>query len=159
MAALCTAFFVNGARVSTAQSTPDLIQELSQDDTGDAADRAPEEQERILVYDGNSTKDFLNSPSAHGRPQSLSEVISLQRDIDLLDDTALAFDIRNEAIREGAISYGARSGLAWRTFEIRSELQRSAKYLDEIYNFRSLLIPPPVTPRSTCKAYGAEIIF
>lgn len=51
--------------------------------------------------------------------------------------------IREDAIREAALSYGARGGLAWRAFEIRHELQQREGYLDKVYNFRALLIQAP----------------
>lgn len=59
------------------------------------------------------------------------------------DKTALPVDIRLEALKEAALSYGARGGLASRTKEIRAELDQRASYLDRVYNFRSLLIAAP----------------
>lgn len=59
------------------------------------------------------------------------------------DKGELLLNIREDAIREAALSYGARGGLAWRTFEIRNELVQRESYLDKIYNFRSLLIQAP----------------
>ena len=55
----------------------------------------------------------------------------------------MAFDIRRDALREAAISYGARGGLAWRTYYIRNDLEKSARAMDQVYNFRQLLIPAP----------------
>ncbi len=55
----------------------------------------------------------------------------------------LPLDIRMEALREAAISFGARGGLAKRTFEIREELDIRARYLDKVYDFRQLLISAP----------------
>jgi defect-in-organelle-trafficking protein DotC len=57
--------------------------------------------------------------------------------------TALPVDIRLEALKEAALSYGARGGLASRTKEIRAELDQRSSYLDRVYNFRSLLIAAP----------------
>ena len=57
--------------------------------------------------------------------------------------SALPFDIRAEALREGALSLGARGGLAWRTYEIRLELDRRKDYMDKVFDFRQLLIPAP----------------
>lgn len=51
--------------------------------------------------------------------------------------------IRIEAQREAAISYGARGGLAARTYEIRQTLEKNARYLDKVFNFNQLLIPAP----------------
>ncbi len=58
-------------------------------------------------------------------------------------DESLPFDIRAEAIKEAAISFGARGGLAKRTFEIRQELDRRARYLNKVFNFSQLLISAP----------------
>ncbi|MFO4987361.1 type IV secretory system conjugative DNA transfer family protein, partial [Salmonella enterica subsp. enterica serovar 1,4,[5],12:i:-] len=43
----------------------------------------------------------------------------------------------------GALSYGARGGLAWRTYQIRTEMETRARYLDKVFDFRQLLIPAP----------------
>ena len=59
------------------------------------------------------------------------------------DDSAIPFDIRGDAIREAALSYGARGGLSWRTYHIRQEMERRATYLDKVFDFRQLLIAAP----------------
>lgn len=59
------------------------------------------------------------------------------------DNTGLPLDIRNDAVKEAALSYGARGGLAWRTYHIRHELDRRASYMDKVFDFRNLLIPAP----------------
>ena len=102
-------------------------------------------ENRVLVYDGNAEQNFLEQSERmeQQRPATLNEIVGLQRDGSLIGDDDPTFDIRDEAIREGAVSYGARAGLAWRTFEIQNELQKSGRYLDKIYNFRQLLIPAP----------------
>lgn len=58
-------------------------------------------------------------------------------------DTGLPFNIREGAIKEAALSYGARGGLAARTFEIRKELDSTSSYLDKVFDFTQLLIPAP----------------
>lgn len=55
----------------------------------------------------------------------------------------LPFDIREEALKEAAISFGARGGLAKRTYEIRKELEMRERYLDKVFNFTQLLIAAP----------------
>ncbi len=59
------------------------------------------------------------------------------------DESGLPLDIRLEAQREAALSYGARGGLAYRTWEIRQELEGNSAYLDKVFDFRQLLIPAP----------------
>lgn len=58
-------------------------------------------------------------------------------------DSKMPLDIRNDAIKEAALSYGARGGLAYRTWHIRKSLEQRASYLDKIFNFRALLIAAP----------------
>lgn len=55
----------------------------------------------------------------------------------------LPLDIRKEAIIEAAISFGARGGLAKRTWEIRQELDMRARHLDKVFSFANLLIAAP----------------
>lgn len=59
------------------------------------------------------------------------------------ENQGLPIDIRRDAIREAALSYGARGGLARRTFEIRQELKKRASYMDKVFDFRQLLIKAP----------------
>lgn len=60
------------------------------------------------------------------------------------DETkGLAFEMRREALKEGALSYGARGGLASRTYHIRNELETRVTQLDKTFDFRQLLIPAP----------------
>lgn len=55
----------------------------------------------------------------------------------------MPFDIRKEALKEAALSYGARGALAFRSYEINSEVDGRAAYLDKVYDFRQLLIAAP----------------
>lgn len=59
------------------------------------------------------------------------------------DGEGMPFDIRQNAIREAALSYGARGGLAWRTFHVRQELEYKSAYLDKVFDFNQLLIAAP----------------
>ncbi len=56
---------------------------------------------------------------------------------------SLPLDIRKDALKEAALSYGARGGLAWRSFQIREQLEQRAAYMDRIFDFRQLLIAAP----------------
>jgi defect-in-organelle-trafficking protein DotC len=70
--------------------------------------------------------------------------------------------LRINALQEAAFSYGARGGLAWRTYFIRKELVTKNDYLDRIYSFRQLLIPAPsgflIEPPIVSEALNAQII-
>lgn len=78
------------------------------------------------------------------------------------DKPALPMDIRNDAVKESALSYGARGGLAWRTYQIRQEMETRARYLDQVYDFRQLLIAAPsgllIEPPVIAEAIDAMII-
>ncbi|MCK5383941.1 MAG: type IV secretion system DotC family protein [Alphaproteobacteria bacterium] len=58
-------------------------------------------------------------------------------------DDSLPIDIRMDAIKEAATSFGARGGLAKRTYEIRDELSTKTRYLDRVYDFAQLLMAAP----------------
>ncbi len=82
------------------------------------------------------------------QPPSLKDLQNLEKenpvnDDDDNDEGGLPFDIRQDAIKEAALSFGVRGGLAMRTYEIRKELDQRATYLDRVFNFRQLLIPAP----------------
>lgn len=55
----------------------------------------------------------------------------------------MGLQIRNDALREAALSYGARGGLAYRTFEIQRRLAEQEGSLDKVYDFTRLLIAAP----------------
>lgn len=77
-------------------------------------------------------------------PPTLQEIQEIEGYVEKKSgDTPLPVDIRLEALKEAALSYGARGGLASRTKEIRHDLDKRSSYLDRVYNFRSLLIAAP----------------
>ncbi|GJL85727.1 MAG: hypothetical protein DHS20C02_15020 [Micavibrio sp.] len=79
-------------------------------------------------------------------PSSLRDLQKLEKEnpaINDEEDGGLPFDIREDALKEAALSFGVRGGLAMRTYEIRRELDQRATYLDSVFNFRQLLIPAP----------------
>ncbi|MFN3826316.1 MAG: type IV secretion system DotC family protein [Micavibrio sp.] len=59
------------------------------------------------------------------------------------DNKGLPFNLREDALKEAAWSYGARGGLAVRTYQIRKELESRAPQLDKTFDFRQLLLPAP----------------
>lgn len=78
------------------------------------------------------------------------------------DKAGLPFDIRENAIREAALSYGARGGLSWRTYHIRQEMEHRATYMDKTFDFRQLLIAAPsgllIEPPVVTEAVNTMII-
>jgi len=55
----------------------------------------------------------------------------------------LGLQIRADALREAALSYGARGGLAYRTFEIQRRLAEYDVSMSKTFNFSRLLIAAP----------------
>lgn len=55
----------------------------------------------------------------------------------------VGFQVRVEAQKEAALSYGLRGGLAWRTHEINQRLERFSDPLSRTYDFRQLLMAAP----------------
>jgi defect-in-organelle-trafficking protein DotC len=77
------------------------------------------------------------------KPMSLEELQNIQKENTAIKNDGLPMDIRRDAVREAALSYGARGGLAWRTYAIQKELMGRAAYMDKVYDFRQLLIAAP----------------
>lgn len=76
-------------------------------------------------------------------PPSLVELQTIEKENTLAENDGLPLDIRRDAIKEAAISLGARGGLAWRSYAIRKELESRARYLDRVFDFSQLLIAAP----------------
>jgi defect-in-organelle-trafficking protein DotC len=77
---------------------------------------------------------------------TLSELIEQTANVNPVDDLADTLEpsqIRMDAIKQAALSYGARAGLAKRTEIIRETLDAKAGAMDQIYDFGRLLIPAP----------------
>ena len=96
-------------------------------------------------------------------PAPLSELINIKKENRVVDDKSpLPLDIRGDALKEAALSYGARGGLAWRTWHIRKEMEGHARYLDKVFDFRQLLISAPsgllIEPPVVSEAMDATLI-
>ena len=77
------------------------------------------------------------------KPLELDYLLTLEPENEDIEETGLPIDIRLDAIKEAAISYGARGGLAWRSYAIRQQLELRSRSLDQIFDFRQLLIAAP----------------
>lgn len=76
-------------------------------------------------------------------PPSLRELQSIPKEGKVVGKNSMPIDIRKDAMKEAALSYGARGGLAFRTYHIRMEQNTRKTALDKVFNFRQLLIPAP----------------
>jgi defect-in-organelle-trafficking protein DotC len=84
--------------------------------------------------------------SDESKAKSLQDLAYETLNPDPIADLAELFDstdIRLQAMREAALSYGARGGLAKRTEEISQSLIKKSSSMDKIYDFKRLLIPAP----------------
>lgn len=94
----------------------------------------------ISVF-GLSGSAFAQSTGAGDAPLTLQQVTKQSTETMKLDPTASQErDLRSRAMKEAAQSYGARSGLIRRSFEIRSAIEVAAGRLDAIWNFRPLML-------------------
>lgn len=95
-------------------------------------------------------------------PVDIKVLLEYQPKEEVKDEDALPLDIRGDAIKEAALSFGARGGLAKRTWEIRKELDTRERYLDKVFNFGQLLISAPsgflIEPPIVTEAMNATLI-
>lgn len=87
--------------------------------------------------------DRAETPDVIPVPPRIEQLKEIPGPKEIKKESALPIDIRKEALKEAALSYGARGGLASRTFEIRQQMTKRESYLDKVYNFRQLLIAAP----------------
>lgn len=77
-------------------------------------------------------------------PSTLGELKTIKKQkTDSGKASTMPLEIRNDAIREAALSYGARGGLSWRTYQIRADIESRSAYMDKVFDFRQLLIAAP----------------
>lgn len=78
--------------------------------------------------------------------QQIRQSHGFSKEGELIDDVVskkMSLDLRLEAQREAALSYGARGGLAKRSYMIVEHIKAYETTFDKVYNFRSLLIRAP----------------
>ncbi|MCF8495166.1 MAG: type IV secretion system DotC family protein [Alphaproteobacteria bacterium] len=106
---------------------------------------------------------YDSAPPPASLPTPLQDLQNIPKMNKIIEgETGMPLDIRKDAIREAAFSYGARGGLAWRTYEIRQELNLRGRYLDKVFDFAQLLIPAPsgllIEPPIISESINAMII-
>ena len=95
-------------------------------------------------------------------PPGLPAVLEAKPSGDVAGD--FGDDMRREAMRAAALSYGAQSGLARRSWEIERLVERHAGHLDRLYAFRSLtlrrhgftVVPPVVGETRDAVRFGRD---
>ena len=90
-------------------------------------------------------KSVTRSPDVEQQlPKTLSELQEIPGYVEPKNGKAtMPVDIRKEAIKEAALSYGARGGLASRSYQINKQIDARASYLNKVYDFRQLLVAGP----------------
>jgi len=97
-----------------------------------------------LLRQENLTKAEVDAASEAAIPKTLAELQEIPGYKPPKDQKSeMPFDIRKESLKEAALSYGARGGLAARSFEINKNIADRATYMDRVYDFRQLLIAAP----------------
>lgn len=131
-----------GQQTQNIDDQSDIYSQLQQyQQFGMPSEQEEPQQQTIQVYN----KPGVISHDADEElppPPSLEELQNIKKE-NKAKNSGMKFDIRKDAIKEAAVSFGARGGLAWRTYYIRKELEEKQRYLDKVYDFRQLLIPAP----------------
>lgn len=133
----------------------------------DAGGSSAPPKTNLNVGDATSTKSGnvkiipSNQDGPSPPPPLLSELQEQSSGEEAKPDT-MGLQIRADALREGGLSYGARGGLAYRTFEIQRRLAEYDTSLSKAFDFGRLLIPAPsgllVEPPIVSEAQRAVIV-
>ena len=101
-----------------------------------ARSKTPDQKETLITQPTPPEVDALqNIHAAHGTRLGIAD--------ELADEELLSLDIRRDAQKEAALSYGARGGLAKRNYQIAERLSGYEDVLDRVFNFRALLVRAP----------------
>lgn len=103
-------------------------------------------------------------PLAKDQLRATTPIIGKKDSLDILGavDAGISLDIRKDAQEEAALSYGARGGLAFRSFYIAEELKGQEDVLDKVFDFQQLLVKAPsgllIEPPIVSEADNALIV-
>jgi defect-in-organelle-trafficking protein DotC len=119
----------------------------------------------VLVLGGLSARaeDAMQPAEASPPPPVMKDLQEQQASSnEAAQPEGLGLQIRNDALREAALSYGARGGLAYRTFEIQRRLAEYDASLTKTFAFSRLLIAAPsgllIEPPIVSEAQRAVIV-
>lgn len=79
---------------------------------------------------------------AHRTPNELTQIANLRA----IQSESTVDDMRLTAVKEAAATLGAQSGLAWRMKQINDRVTNVHESLDQIFNFRRLMLAHQVVP-------------
>lgn len=86
------------------------------------------------------------SGAAHAAPISLEEIEGMQKSTANAGADSKVSVMRQDTLRDVALSIGAQGGLAWRSSEILASINKDAARLDAIYRFGQLVTQSGVFP-------------
>ena len=105
---------------------------------------ADAELNKIIADENKVILDSATNVDEIKPPKSISDLQEIPGYVEHKGDKmAMPYDIRKEALKEAALSYGARGGLAARSYAINKQVDARASFLDRVYDFRQLLIAGP----------------
>ena len=114
-----------------------------------------------LVLGAGATRAGDVTPEASPPPPTLQDLQEQKSGAETKPEV-LGLQIRGDALREAALSYGARGGLAHRTFEIQRRLAEYDTSLSRLFDFTRLLITAPsgllIEPPIISEAQQAVIV-
>ncbi len=121
---------------------------------------------RAAFADNEENKDAPSPPPPNfNQMQSWLKIQDEDEDEEDREEKAkkrIGVQIRVDALKEAALSYGARGGLAWRTFQIQRRLAENEGNVSKIFNFGNLLIAAPsglmIEPPVVTEAQKAVIV-
>ncbi|WP_310622308.1 type IV secretory system conjugative DNA transfer family protein [Flexibacterium corallicola] len=110
-----------------------------------------------------SSKGQAKDKKVDVRPPSLEEVLRKGKPLQGNEGEKGLDTLRITALEEAALSYGARSGLAYRTDKINQTLQTNSSELAELFEFTSVMIDGPdgsiITPPVIVEAKEAWELY
>lgn len=100
---------------------------------------------RATVVDPRQTVTDEPTPPELDRLQAVHETHGTTYNVTdaEIEEELLNLDIRRDAQREAALSYGARGGLAKRQYQVAERLDDFEQIMDGVFNFRALLVRAP----------------
>ncbi len=97
----------------------------------------------LLLMSGATSAWAADAATVAPPPPVLKDLQEQKGGIDTTRPDIIGLQIRKDALREAALSYGARGGLAYRTFEIQRRLAEYDTSLTRTFDFSRLLISAP----------------
>ncbi|MBI1215048.1 MAG: hypothetical protein GC185_04415 [Alphaproteobacteria bacterium] len=136
----------------SAMTQEELDKELKDHDS-------PQYKAHLLAKHAKADQDLFNGADEDAKPQTVTREMPTPPEMDSLQNVAashpgeeisddpvtraLSLDMRRDSQREAALSYGARGGLAKRSYMIMERLGDYETTFDRVFNFRALLVRAP----------------